>query len=178
MKTKEEKAQVAAAVAEKLKRAQTTVLADYRGLNVAQDTKLRAKLRKAGVEYRVIKNTITERAAKEAGIDGLEPFLAGPVSVAFGYDDPIQVAKVLADFARENKELEIKAGVFEGKVISADRVRALATLPPKEVLLAQVAGQFRAPLAGLASVLAGPLRKFAYAVEELRKKKEAEAPAV
>ncbi|HEY3316494.1 MAG TPA: 50S ribosomal protein L10 [Bacillota bacterium] len=177
MKTKEEKARIAAGVAELLKRSQTTVLADYRGLNVAQDTKLRQKLRKAGVDYRVIKNTITERAAKEAGIEGLEPYLAGPVSIAFGYDDPTQVAKILTDFARANKELEIKAGIFEGKVISAERVHALAILPPREVLLAQVAGQFRAPLAGLASVLAGPLRQFAYAVEALRQKKEAESPA-
>jgi len=177
MKTKEQKAQVATEVAAKLRRAKTTVLADYRGLNVAKDTKLRQKLRQGGVEYRVIKNTITSRAAREAGIEGLDPYLTGPIAIAFDFDDYTRAAKILADFSRENKELEIKGGIFEGRVISADKVKELANLPPRELLLAQVAGQFRAPLAGLVSVLAGPLRKFAYAVDALRQKREAETTA-
>ncbi|MHB0884660.1 MAG: 50S ribosomal protein L10 [Bacillota bacterium] len=177
MKTKEQKMHVTSDVTTKLKRAKTTVLADYRGLNVAQDTKLRKKLREGGVEYQVIKNTITSRAAKEAGIEGLDAYLAGPIAIAFDYDEVTRAAKILSDFARENKVLEIKAGVFEGKVIGPDKVKALANLPSREVLLAQLAGQFAAPLAGLASVLAGPLRQFAYAVEALRQKREAETTA-
>ena len=177
MKTKEQKAQATSEVATKLKRAKTTVLADYRGLNVAQDTKLRKKLREGGVEYRVIKNTVTSRAAKDADIEGLDAYLAGPIAIAFDYEEFTRAAKILSDFARENKALEIKAGVFEGKVIGPDKVKALANLPSREVLLAQLAGQFAAPLAGLASVLAGPLRQFAYAVEALRQKREAETTA-
>ncbi len=170
----EAKSQVVAEVKDKLSQAKGVVLADYRGLTVAQVTRLRAQLREAGVEYKVIKNTMVKRAASELGLTGLDPYLEGPTALAFGLTDPVAPAKVLTEFAKANKDLEIKAGVVEGKVIGLDGVKALADLPPREVLLAQVLGAMQSPLVGLANVLQGPIRKLGYALEEVRKLKAAQ----
>lgn len=156
----------------KLQNAKGVVLADYRGLNVAEVTKLRTKLREAGVEYRVLKNTMTRIAAHDLGINGLDPFLEGPTAIAFG-TDPVAPAKVISDFAKTNKNLEIKAGLLEGKVIDFEGVKALADLPPREVLLTQVVTGMQAPLVGMVNVLQGPLRKAVYALDAIRKQKEA-----
>lgn len=156
----------------KLQNAKGVVLADYRGLNVAEVTKLRTKLREAGVEYRVLKNTMTRIAAHDLGINDLDPFLEGPTAIAFG-SDPVAPAKVISEFAKTNKNLEIKAGLLEGKVIDFEGVKALADLPAREVLLAQVAAGMQAPLVGMVNVLQGPLRKAVYALEAIRKQKEA-----
>lgn len=126
-------------IVDKLNRSQTVVFYDYRGLSVAQVTDLRNKLREAGVEYRVLKNTMVSRAAKEVGITGLDEVLNGPSALAFGYDDPAAPAKILSDFAKAAKISEIKGGIFEKQAISLDRVKALAALPSKEQLLTQVA---------------------------------------
>lgn len=170
----EEKAQVVAEIKEKLQSSSGVVLADYRGLTVSQVTQLRAQLRQAGVEYRVLKNTMVRRAAHEVGIDGLDSYLEGPTAVAFSAD-PVAPAKVLADFAKTSKNFAIKAGVVEGKVIDMAGVKALAELPSREVLLAQVLRGMQAPLTGMANVLQGPIRKMGYALEEVRKLKEAQA---
>lgn len=168
----EEKAQLVAEIREKFNKSTGVVLADYRGLTVAQVTRLRAELRQAGVEYRVLKNTLVRRAANEVGVQGLDPYLEGPTALAFSAD-PVAPAKVLSEFAKTNKNFQIKAGVVEGKVVGPDGVKALADLPPREVLLAQVLRGMQAPLAGMANVLQGPIRKFAYALEALRKAQEA-----
>ncbi|MDA8443080.1 MAG: 50S ribosomal protein L10 [Peptococcaceae bacterium] len=168
------KGQVVAEVKEKLSQSKGVVLTDYRGLTVAQVTTLRAQLREAGVEFKVLKNTMVRRAANEIGITGLDPFLEGPTALAFGFTDPVAPAKVLMEFAKQNKQLEIKAGVLEGAVISVDGVKALADLPPREVLLAQVLGAMQSPLVGMANVLQGPIRKMGYALEEVRKLKAAQ----
>jgi large subunit ribosomal protein L10 len=149
----------------------SVILADYRGLNVMEVTELRKKLREAGVEYRVVKNTLTSRAAKAANIDGLDQFLSGPTALAFGIDDVVAPAKILADFAKDHKKLELKGGVLEGKVIDLDAVKQLANLPSREVLLGQLAGMLQAPMRGLVTVLSGPLRNLTYAVEAVRKQK-------
>jgi len=168
----DEKAQIVAEIRSKFEQSKGIVLGDYRGLTVAEVTKLRAKLREAGVDYRVLKNTLVRRAAQEVGVQGLDPYLEGPTAVAFSAD-PVAPAKVLAEFAKTSKKFTLKAGVVEGKVVNADGVKALADLPPREVLLAMVLRGMQAPLAGMANVLQGPIRKLGYALEELRKLKEA-----
>lgn len=170
----EEKAQVVTEIKEKFQESTGVVIADYRGMTVAQVTQLRSQLRKAGVEYRVLKNTLVRRAAHEVGIDGLDSFLEGPTAVAFS-TDPVAPAKVLSDFAKDVKTFTIKGGVVEGKVIDPEGVKALADLPSREELLAQVLRGMQAPLAGMVNVLQGPIRKMGYALEEVRKLKEAQA---
>ncbi|MGE5551426.1 MAG: 50S ribosomal protein L10 [Bacteroidota bacterium] len=170
-----EKEATVAEVKERLQRAKVVVLADYRGLNVGEVTELRRRLREAGVEYKVIKNTLATRAAQEAAIDGLDAFLVGPTAMAFGYDDPAAPAKILAAFAREHKNLALKAGVLEGRAIDQAQVKALADLPSREQLLGMVAGMFQAPFRGLVTVLSGPMRNLAYGLEALRKQRAGEA---
>jgi len=172
MPVTKEKQAIVAELKEKLARAKGVVLTNPRGLTVAQDTILRRRLRKAGIEYRVVKNTMTRIAAKELGLEGIEPYLEGPTALAFGFADPVAPAKALLDFARENKILEIKGGLVEGKVIGVDGVRALASLPPREVLIAQVLAGMQSPIVGLVNVLEGPIRKLAYVLDAIRKQKE------
>ena len=171
----EEKSLVVSEIKEKFQQSTGVVLADYRGLTVAQVTQLRNQLRQAGVEYRVLKNTLVRRAAQEVGVEGLETYLEGPTALAFS-KDPVAPAKILLDFARVNKlkSFKIKAGVLEGKVIGPDGVKNLADLPSREVLLAMVLRGMQAPLAGMANVLQGPIRKMGYALEEVRKLKAAQ----
>jgi len=171
----EEKSKVVSEIKEKFEKSSGVVLADYRGLTVAQVTQLRAELRKAGVEYRVLKNTLVRRAADELGVKGLDSYLEGPTALAFSAD-PVAPAKILIDFAKANKikTFKIKAGVLEGKVIGAEGVKALADLPSREVLLAMVLRGMQAPLTGMANVLQGPIRKMGYALEEVRKLKAAQ----
>lgn len=168
-----EKVAVVEEVKEKLGKAQVVVLADYRGLTVLQATELRRKLREAGVELKVIKNTLTAIAARELGYEGLVPLLVGPTAIAFGYDDPVAPAKVLSEFARTNPVLELKGGLLEGKVLDVQGVKALADLPSREVLLSQVLRGMQGPISGLVNVLQGTIRNFVYALDAVRKQKEA-----
>lgn len=142
-----------AEIREKMEKAQGLILSEYQGLTVEQDTELRKKLREAGVEYRVYKNTLVTLAAKELGIEGLEKHLQGPVSIAFGYEDPTAPARVLADFAKSNKKLELKAGYVQGVVYDTAQVKELAAIPPRDVLIAKLLGSFKAPLSNLAYLL-------------------------
>lgn len=158
---------------ERLSQAPATILADFRGLTVAEDTELRSRLRQAGIEYRVVKNTLLGLAAKGAGIEGLERHLAGPTAVAFSLSDAVAAAKELARFAKDHPNLEVKAGVLERRVIGQSEVRALADLPSREVLLAQVVSTLSAPLSQLATVLAAPLRGLVTAVDALQRQKAA-----
>ena len=169
-----EKQQAVADLKSKLEQTKCVVLTNYRGLNVAQDTKLRAKLREAGVEYRVVKNTMTRIAAQELGIEGLDIYLEGPTAMAMSGEDPVAPAKLISEFIKDNKlqNMEIKAGILDGKVIDSNGVKALATLPPKEVLIAQVLCGMQAPIAGFVNVLSGTLRNLVYALDAVRKQKE------
>ncbi len=168
------KQEIVADVTEKFQQAQSVVIADYRGLNVSQVTKLRAELRQNGVDFRVVKNTLTKIAAKNAGVDnGVDKYLEGPTALAFGLEDPVAVAKIISKFAKENKALEIKGGLVEGKVIDLDGVKALADLPSREELLSKVLGGMQTPLYGFANVLQGSLRNLVYVVDAIRKQKEA-----
>ena len=158
----------------KLAEAKGAVLTNYRGLTVAQDTKLRRKFREAGVEYRVVKNTLTRIAAKEVGITGMDSYLEGPTAMAFSSADPVAPAKIITEFIKEMKlqNIEIKAGLVEGKVIDANGVKALANLPPREVLIAQVLAGFQTPIVGIVNVLQGTIRNAVYVLEAIRKQKE------
>ena len=149
----EEKKQIVSALAEQMKTAVSGVFVDYCGLSVEQDTKLRNKLREAGVEYKVVKNTLTRFAAKEIGFDELDPILNGPTSLAISMSDEVAPAKVLADFAKENEQLEIKAGFLDGKVLALDEVKKLAATPNRETLLAKMLGSLNAPISNLARTL-------------------------
>lgn len=167
----EEKQVVIQEILEKINQSKSIVITDYRGLNVAQVTELRSKLREAGVEYKVLKNTMVRFAAKEAGIEGLDDILTGPTAVAFGMNDAVSPAKVLTEFAKNNDKLQIKAGVLDKKVLTADNVKALADIPPREVLLSMVLRGMQAPISGLVNVLQGNIRNLVYVLAAIQEKK-------
>lgn len=172
----EAKKQQVAELIEKLKSAQAGVLVDYRGLTVDQDTKLRNKLREAGVEYKVMKNTLIRFASKEVGLEELSSVLEGPTSIAMSDSDSVAPAKVLADFAKENEALEIKGGFLDGAVISLDEVKKLAATPSKEVLIAKLLGSLNSPISALARTLQA-IVDGGVEPAELAGGKAAEAPA-
>ncbi|HHU83410.1 MAG TPA: 50S ribosomal protein L10 [Firmicutes bacterium] len=173
MKRTEKEAQVQM-IKEKLSEAQAVILADYRGLTVEEMTELRKKLREAGVELRVVKNTLARLAAKEAKIDDLDSHLNGPIAMAFGIGDPVAPAKILHTFARTHKNLELKAGLLEKKILDRKGIEALAALPTREVLLAQLAAAMVGPLRNLGFVLSAPIRDLVYVLEAVRKKQHAQ----
>lgn len=160
-------------IKEKIDKAQSVVLVDYRGLNVGQLTELRSKYREAGVEYKVYKNTMMRFAFKDAGLEDFNEFLKGPSAIAFGYDDPVQAAKITSDFAKDNEKLEIKAGIVDGKVIDVAGVKDLASLPSREVLVAQVLGGLNGPIQGFANVLQGSIRSLATVLNAIAEEKTA-----
>lgn len=167
-----EKVAKIAEVKELLTNSKCTILVDYCGLTVAQDTKLRRAMRQAGVKYSVVKNTFIRIAAQEAGIEGLEGYLEKNTAIASSPEDPVAVAKILTEFAKDNKVMTIKAGILDGKVISTEDIKALASLPSREVLLAKMLGSMMSPISGLANVLQGTIRNFVYVLDAVRKEKE------
>ena len=152
-KTLNAKKAVVETLVERLKTAQAGVIADYRGLTVAQDTELRKRLREAGVEYTIVKNTLTRFAANEVGLTDLDPVLHGPSALATSTTDVVAPAKVLVEFAKENEQLEIKAGFVDGKVIDAAEVKVYASIPSKEVLISKMLGSLQAPIGNLVRTL-------------------------
>lgn len=140
-------------IVEKLQKAKSVVLVNHCGLTVEQDTALRVEMRKANVEYKVIKNKILVRAFEKAGLTGMESVFEGPTAVAFSYEDAVAGAKVAVDNGAKTKMLELKGGVIEGKVATANEVKVLASIPPKPVLLSQLLGLLTAPMRNLAVVL-------------------------
>ncbi|HLS54084.1 MAG TPA: 50S ribosomal protein L10 [Tissierellaceae bacterium] len=148
-------------IKEKIEKAQAVVLVDYRGLNVEELTELRSKYREAGIDYKVYKNTMMRFAFKDSGLEEFNEFLKGPSAIAFGYDDPVQAAKITSEFAKEHGKLEIKAGIVDGEIIDVDGVKSLASLPSREVLIAKALGGINAPIQGFANVLQGTIRSLA-----------------
>ena len=146
------KAQQVSEVAEQFKNATSVVVVDYLGITVEQATNLRTELRNAGVQFAVVKNSILSRAAKEAGLEGMDDIFKGPSAVAFSNDDVVAPAKILADFAKKVEALEIKAGVIEGKVSSKEEIEALAKLPNREGLLSMLLSVLQAPVRNTALV--------------------------
>jgi large subunit ribosomal protein L10 len=148
------------------------LLTEYRGLKVAELGELRASLRGSSTEYRVLKNTLTSIAVREAGYEELVSLLQGPTAVAFVHGDPVQAAKDLAEFARSHPALVVKGGVMDGKVLAADEVRQLATLESREVLLARLAGLLQASAQQTVNLLVAPLRQVATMTAALRDQKD------
>lgn len=175
--TRDDKQKVIAELKEKLRNSKVTVLANYRGLDVAAMTSLRRRLRESGSELKVAKNTLTRIAAEETGLQGVEVFLEGPTALVFGFSDLVAPAKVLVEFMREYKQVEIKGGILEGKVVQEKEIKRLADLPPKEVLLGKVLGGMQAPLYGLVNVLQANLRNLVWVLEAVRKQKAGEPAA-
>lgn len=173
--TIDKKKQIVSEVKDDLRNAKAAIVTDYRGLNAGQITVLRRALRAEKVKYTVVKNTLAGIAAREAGLASLETYLTGPTAIAYGFLDPVSLAKVLTKYAKEFDKLEIKGGILEGTLLDPARVKDLADLPPREVLLAQVAGAFAAPMTGFAAAAQGILRKFVGTLDALREKKEAGA---
>jgi large subunit ribosomal protein L10 len=171
-----DKATAVAELTERFRTADAAVLTEYRGLTVAQLTKLRRTLGQTAT-YSVAKNTLAKRAAAEAGISGLDELFTGPTALTFVSGDVVEAAKSLRDFAKANPHLVIKGGVFEGKAISASEVSKLADLESREVLLAKLAGAMKANLSKAAAVLQAPLTKTARLAAALQEKREKEDTA-
>jgi large subunit ribosomal protein L10 len=157
---KEDKERVVSDLTERLKTSQTLVVADYRGLTMTQIDELRGRLLEHGAKFSVVKNTLTRRAAEAAGADALLALLEGPTAIAFleADGDPVAVAKALRDVARDTRVLAIRGGVLEGAVISAEDVENLATLPPADVLRAQLLGAIAGPMTTIVGLFTAPLR--------------------
>ena len=166
-----EKQEIVKALAQKMDGSVSGVLVDYKGTDVAMDTEMRRKMREAGVEYTVIKNSMLRFAAREIGLDELEPFLEGPTALAIHVDDPVAPAKVVFSYVGKDKPMQVKVGFVDGKVISAQEVEALSKLPAKEVLVAQVLGTMMAPISGLVNVLNANIRGLAVVLQAIADKK-------
>lgn len=148
-----------------------SVLAEYRGLTVAEITNLRKKLREVDAEFRVVKNTLIRRAAKDSGFSRLEEFFSGPTAIGFTRSDAVSLAKAMREFAAGNQKIRLKAGYLEGKVLTAKEVEALADLPRREVLLSRLVGGMMSPVTGLVQALSGSSRKLAYALQSIHEQK-------
>lgn len=173
MSAREKKAQIVAEIKKKLAESSSAILVDYRGLTVEEVTELRREFRNNGVDYKVYKNTLTELAAKDLGLDELIPYLKGPTAIAFGIKDPVAPAKILTEHMKKLKKMEFKVGVVDGKVIDVDGVKALADLPSREELIAKMLGSMNAPISGLVHVLGGTIRSLLYALNAVKETKEA-----
>ena len=170
-KVLQQKKQAVADVSEKLKNAVSCVLVDYQGITVEQDTKLRAELRAAGVDYFVFKNTLARLVVKEVGYEELLPSLKLMTSFAVSADDPVAPAKILASYAEKIPTFKLKSGFVEGNVIDEAGVMQLATIPSKEELIAKMMGSLQSPLYGLANVLNGNLSGLARVIAAIRDQK-------
>ena len=144
---------IVAEISEGIKDAQSVVLVDYRGLTVEEDTELRKQLRAAGVTYKVYKNTMMNFAFKGTDFEGLAPYLNGPSAMAYSTEDATAPARVLAEFAKKAKALEIKAGVVEGNVYDAKGMEAIASIPSRDVLISRLLGSMQSPMANFARVI-------------------------
>ena len=169
----EQKKALVASLSDKLKNSCAGVIVNYKGINVSDDTKLRKELRESGVEYFVVKNTLLQRAAKEAGLDGLEPVLEGTTAIAISKEDHVAAARILCKFADENDFFKAKAGFIEGKVISEAEVNNRAKLPTKEVLVAKALGGLNAPISGFVTVLNGTIKGLVVALNAIAEKQSA-----
>ena len=152
---------------------EAVLLADYRGLSVKELQQLRVKLREVGAELTVYKNSLTEIAMRELALPSMADYLAGPTAFIFAGEDPVAPAKALTTFAKEHKALELKGGLVENQVVDADGVKAIATLPSREELIARLLGTMVNPLVGFARVLNGPAEAFARTVQAVAEQKAA-----
>ncbi len=156
---------------DKFARAVSAVLADFRGLTVQELTDLRQQLREASLELAVVKNTLAQRAVQQTPYEKLSPYLKGPTSITFSYRDTMAPAKVLSAYVKKQPKLAVRAGLFEGAVVPAEKISEIADLPPREVLLAYALAAMQGPLAGLAWTLQGILSTFIGTLQAIHDKK-------
>jgi large subunit ribosomal protein L10 len=168
-----QKEQLVEEIKDRFNGSQAVLLADYRGLSVKELQQLRVKLREAGAELTVYKNSLTEIAMRELALPSLADYLAGPTAFVFVTEDPVAPAKALTTFAKEHKALELKGGLVENQVVSSDDVKAIATLPSREELIAKLLGTMLNPIVGFARVLNGPTEAFARTVQAVADQKAA-----
>jgi len=169
----EEKKKVVKEIEQKLQNALLVVFTDYRGINVEEMTELRNKLRQPGVEYKVLKNTMTRFALENLGYKDVVEHIDGPNAVLFSREDPVAPAKAIFDFNKAHKKLEVKVGILEGQMISAEKIKSLAELPPKEELLARVLGNMQAPITGFVYVLSANITGLVRVLDQVKQQKEA-----
>ena len=163
----EQKKAYVAELTERLKGSIAGVLVNYSGISVTDDTKLRKELREAGVKYTVVKNRLLSRAAKDAGIEGLDPVLENTTAIATSDSDYVAAARILSKYAETSKTFEVKSGYLDGEVISLEKINQLAKLPTREVLLANVLGAFNAPIASFARAVQAIVDKNGEAAPEV-----------
>ncbi|MBN2308632.1 MAG: 50S ribosomal protein L10 [Candidatus Hydrogenedentes bacterium] len=166
-----EKIEAIAEFKERVEKSEIVVAAKYIGINAEQATELRSKLREGHVEFKVFKNTLVKRALDELGLSEAAAFMDGPTAWAF-CDDPVAPAKTLKDFGKEVPAVDMNGGILSGKVVSKAQLDALASLPSRDVLVAQVVGTVAAPLRNLVGVLSAPMRNLANVLDQIRKQKE------
>lgn len=168
----DEKQRIALELKEKFSKSAVVIVTDYKGLDVTTINSLRRKLRDADVEYKVVKNTLLVRAAEDTDVNLIKDSFKGPSAVAMSYDDPVAPAKVLTEFAKENKKLEIRIGVMGDKVIDLSAIKALADLPSREVLLAQVLSTMNAVPSGFVRTLNAIPQQFLNVLLAIKDQKE------
>lgn len=168
-----EKEQVVQELAGRLANVDAVFLANYRGINVEQATRLRRDLTQAGVEYRVVKNNLIKLAAKGTGAEVFESYCVGPTAIAISGDDPVAPAKILSQFAKDVQAFELKAGVLGGKLLSVADINALADTPSREVLLAQALSSMNAPITNFVGTLAAVPRSLVQVLDAIGQKKAA-----
>lgn len=168
----EAKRATVAELREEIAGSHAAIVADYRGLSVGELRTIRRALREQGIRYRVVKNRLARIAAGEAGRDGLVDLLDGPTGLALGGADEVTLARTFLDAVRPYRTVTVRGALIGDRRLDAAEVTRLATLPPREVLLAQLAGGIASPLTGLASVISAPLRNLGYALSQLAEKKQ------
>lgn len=170
-RVKSEKVEAVSELHEKFARAVSAVLADFRGLTVQEITDLRQQLRDASLELAVVKNTLARLAVQETAFEKLSPYLKGPTSITFSYRDSVAPAKVLSAYGRRQPKLAVRAGLFEGELVPAEKIAEIADLPPRDVILAQALAAMQGPLAGLVGTLEGVLRTLIGTLQAIHDKK-------
>lgn len=169
----EQKQKIVEELAEKFKKSKVLIVTDYKGLNVTTLNDLRRKLRESDIEYRVVKNTLLARASDDTDVSKIKDSFKGPSAIAMSFEDPVAPAKVLTKFAEENKKLEIKIGVMGNRVLSLDDIKALSSLPAREVVLARLLSAMNAVPTGLVSALSNIPRKMINVIQAIKEQKEA-----
>lgn len=170
-----QKVQAVKEIAADLKATDVYYFVDYRGLTFAEASELRARLRAVDASFKVVKNTLAKIAAGEAGVEGLDELLQGPTAIVYCHGDPVRAAKVVQDFIKEKKKAVVRGGKLQRSLLKTSDVEALATMPSREQLIAQLVGTIAAPLTGLVTVLSGPIRNLVMVLAQVEDKKASAA---
>ncbi len=168
-----QKQELVSALHEKLAKSKIVILVDYKGLNVPKIGELRKKLREADIEFKVVKNTLLNRAAADTDVTLARDQFFGPTAIALSYDDPVAPAKILTDFAKDNEKLEIRIGVMQGRTLDANAIKSLASLPSREVLLSQLLSVMNAVPTSFVRALSNVPERLLYALQAIKDQKEA-----